>query len=173
MLLSLPRAYAADTADSSDLVCQASPPELKAAGLLKADRLSDLVTVPRWNRGDGGLCQSVVYEVTAPVTVYRLSACSKEGKPDYFNWWSLENPSGSASEYRRRNVMCSGWAVEMKTICRLRIGTRIAVGYGQRYDQCDGGLAASATLQVFVAGNPLEIEKQLDGCTTERGLTDP
>ena len=123
----------------------------------------------------GGLCGAVAYEVRKSVIVYRASAASRDKGPDFYNWWSLENPSGLASQYRKDNVMCNEWGVEMKTACKLRVGSKTAVGFGQSYAQCTGGqtLGASSRLQVYLSGTPADIEAQVEDCRVEPSLLQP
>jgi len=61
----------------------------------------------------------------------------------------------------------------MKTVCKLRVGTQIAVGFGQSYELCDGEkvLSASPALQVYVTGTRNDIKKQVKDCKVERGLS--
>ena len=125
--------------------------------------------------GGGGLCGAVAYQVERPVVVYRVSAWTPDSSPDYFNWWSFENPSGPATQYRRENVMCGEWSVAMKSVCKLSVGARIAVGVGQSYGHCADGrsLPASSTLQVYLAGTRQDLREQLQDCLVERGLDAP
>lgn len=147
-------------------------PMLNVDGLLLSK--SDML-VERSERapGDGGLCKAEIYEVVKPVVVYRLSGGSAGDDPSYFNRWSLENPSGSAADYRRRNVMCR-LPVSMKTVCLLKVGTKISVGFGQSLNCAgEGVVGRSLTLQVFVDGTTeADFKAQLAPCHTDKGLAE-
>lgn len=119
--------------------------------------------------GAGGLCAAREFEVTKPLKIYRVSGSTT---PDYYNWWTFDEPTGSASEYRSRNVMCAEWSVKMQTSCTLRAGTRIAVGYGQSLKGCGG---PSTTIQVFLAGDRSAVKESMekDSCHVEPSRLQP
>lgn len=167
--LAFASARAADAPAGEDQFCRQRP-ELHVDGLEPAVN-SGLSGIWPGRPEGGGLCEPAVYVATKPVTVYRLSQCTKDRSAHYFNWWSLENPSGSAQAYRAANVMCDVYPVALKTICPLKIGTQIVVGYGQSLT-CENGdkLGQSKTVQIFVAGSPAEIKEKMGVCYTEPGL---
>lgn len=137
-------------------------------GLAKSDGTAVLCQAVG-KEGAGGLRVASEYVVTKPLKVYRLSAWNT---PDYDRWWTFDLPTGSAAEYRVRNVMCSSWPVDYRTTCTLRVGTVIAIGQGQSLQGCGG---PSESIQVFVAGHGAEVEAQMEkgSCTTSPSLMDP
>jgi len=80
--------------------------KLKVSGLERIQNPT-LLDSSQHAAGGGGLCGAVLYEVKKPITVYRVSAWSQDKSPDYYNWWSFENPLGSSERYRKDNVMCN------------------------------------------------------------------
>lgn len=118
--------------------------------------------------GGGGLCAASEFVVTKPLTIYRLSAWHT---PDYDKWWTFELPSGSASEYRKRYVMGGDWPVNYRTTCTLKVGTTIAVGYGQS----SHARSASKAIQVFVAGDRDAVKAQMEdkSCDAVPSLMEP
>ena len=173
MMLTMSEVLAYEDPTSTRIVCQMTH-FVPVEGLKPVENPSLLGRSQRV-AGGGGLCGAVAYQVEKPVTVYRVSAWSPDKAPNYYNWWSFENPAGSADRYRKVNVMCNEWGVEMKTVCKLRVGALITVGFGQSYEHCDGGKSVSASpkLQVYVAGTPTDIKSQLEECSAEQGLIEP
>lgn len=172
--------FAAESAPADAPEACAAPPVVKASGLHRLPdddpRSRELLRLAGPGENGGGLCKGIVYEVREPLTVHRLSHPTAENTPDYFNWWSFDEPSVSAKQYRKDNVMCAGWGVAWKTTCTLAVGTLVAVGAGNGFT-CgpDEILPASPVAQIYVAGrNAAEIQQQTDGpCRATASLLPP
>ncbi len=173
MMLTMSEVLADEEPTLPGIVCRMTH-SIPVEGLKRVENPSLLDRSQRL-AGGGGLCGAFAYQVEKPVAVYRVSAWSSDKAPSYYNWWSFENPAGSAELYRKANVMCDEWGVDMKTLCKLRVGAVIAVGFGQSYEHCHGGKSVSASprLQIYIAGTPTDIKGQLEECSAERGLIEP
>jgi hypothetical protein len=172
--------FSAESTPADALEACAAPPVVKASELRRLPdddpRSQELLRLSGPGENGGGLCKGIVYEVREPLTVHRLSHPTADKTPDYFNWWSFDEPSVSAKQYRKDNVMCSGWGVAWKTSCTLTVGTLVAVGAGNGLT-CgpEEILPASPVAQIYVAGkNAAEIQKQTDGaCRATASLLPP
>ena len=100
--------------------------------------------------GQGNLCAAIAYEVRQRLKVHRLSNAAVVHRD---RWWTFTNPSGTAEQYRKDNVMCDTWSTRKKTTCQLEVGTHVAVGFGQSHtckDYGDRPFAASPKWQVYL-----------------------
>lgn len=101
--------------------------------------------------GQGGLCAGTVFEVVAPVRVYRVwsrsNPASRTGR-----WWTLTAPEGPRDRYREVYAICPEWSeLDAVVSCSLRVGVRVVVGPGQSANCAGGGsYPVSAAAQVFV-----------------------
>ncbi len=98
-----------------------------------AEGSGKLLQMAQQDEGEGGLLEPAqVYEVTAPgVVVYRAF---NESVPDsqFGNYWSFEQPEGTAVDHRRRYVVCPSWSpLDGLVSAELVEGARIVVGGGQ------------------------------------------
>lgn len=101
--------------------------------------------------GAGGLCTGQVFQVTQPLTVYRVWDASRSTSR-LGRWWSFEPPAGPVDAYRVKNEICPAWSsLDRVTQCHLKVGAQIAIGPGQSA-RCDDRLTypPSAEIQVFV-----------------------
>ncbi len=81
--------------------------------------------------GDGMLCTGKVFEVKAPVTVYRVWNGDKD-YTRYGRWWSFNKPHGPKDKYREENEICPSWSsLDRMSYCQLKVGSRVVVGPGQ------------------------------------------
>jgi hypothetical protein len=117
--------------------------------------------------GKGGLCIGQVYQVTQPVTVFRVwnkdKAYTKFGR-----WWSFNKPTGSREDYRKANDICPSWSeLNQVSQCKLKVGSHIVVGPGQSAQCKSMKLPKSPVNQVFVPNdsrnNHLLVEDCSDG----------
>ncbi|MGN6649303.1 hypothetical protein [Trinickia sp.] len=115
--------------------------------------------------GKGGLCMGEVYQVTQPLTVYRVWDASKPWS-QYGTWWSFNPPAGPRDVYRVKNEICPKWSkLDQVTQCRLKVGSEIVIGPGQsaQCDPPDTGIsyAPSAEIQVYVPNDNSDPSKEL------------
>jgi hypothetical protein len=175
---------------STNLISAAEPAESAgstepaAAALAVCDRPHDL-NLPQLKRiddpdlvrsatgavGQGNLCAAVAYEVRQRLTVHRLSNASVVNLD---RWWTFTNPSGTAEQYRKDNVMCDAWSTRKKTTCQLEVGTHVAIGFGQSHN-CRGygerPFAASQKWQVYLLPNKEgKFDTQVVNCEVGEGL---
>ncbi|PMS17649.1 hypothetical protein C0Z18_19520 [Trinickia dabaoshanensis] len=114
--------------------------------------------------GKGGLCMGQAYQVTQPLTVYRVWDSSKPWG-EFGKWWSFTPPAGPRDAYRVANEICPSWsALDRVTQCRLKVGSEIVIGTGQSAT-CDpkdnASYPPSAQIQVFVPNDNSNPGKQL------------
>ncbi|WP_206956273.1 hypothetical protein [Trinickia acidisoli] len=120
----------------------------------------------------GGLCMGLAYEVTQPLTVYRVWDSSKPWS-QYGSWWSFNPPAGPRDAYRRKNEICPSWsALDRVTQCRLKPGAEVVIGPGQsaQCDAKDGNISypPSAEMQVYVPNDNSDPSKLLvSNCVQE------
>lgn len=118
--------------------------------------------------GKGSLCTGKVFEVTKPVTVYRVWNKAK-AYTQLGRWWSFSTPKGPVSAYRAANAICPEWSdLDVVSECKLKPGVKIVVGPGQSATCEKGGFPASATNQVFVPNDTRDPANQkvlVDACT--------
>ena len=115
--------------------------------------------------GAGGLCRGKVFEVVAPVPVFRVWAAA--GVDSAFGrWWSLTEPEGPRDAYRIANGICREWsALDRASRCVLKAGARVVIGPGQSA-QCNAGLLAqSAVNQVYVPNDTRKNVLWVENCT--------
>lgn len=114
--------------------------------------------------GKGGLCMGEVFQVTQPLTVYRVWDSSKPWG-QYGTWWSFNPPAGPRDAYRVKNEICPTWSkLDQVTQCRLKVGSEIVIGPGQSA-QCDSadnniGYPPSAEIQVYVPNDNSDPSKE-------------
>lgn len=114
--------------------------------------------------GKGGLCMGEVFQVTQPLTVYRVWDSSKPWG-QYGMWWSFNPPTGPRDAYRVKNEICPAWSkLDQVTQCRLKVGSEIVIGPGQSA-QCDSadnniGYPPSAEIQVYVPNDNSDPSKE-------------
>jgi hypothetical protein len=115
--------------------------------------------------GDGGLCIGQVYQVTEPVTVYRVWNKDKD-YTKYGRWWSFNKPTGSRDEYRKANDICPSWSeLNQVSHCKLKVGSHIVVGPGQSA-QCKAmKLPKSPVNQVFVPNDSRNKQLFVEDCS--------
>lgn len=114
--------------------------------------------------GKGGLCMGEVYQVTQPLTVYRVWDSSKPWS-QFGKWWSFAPPAGPRDAYRVQNEICPTWSkLDQVTQCRLKVGSEIVIGPGQsaQCDPPDTGISypPSAEIQVFVPNDNSDPSKE-------------
>ena len=112
----------------------------------------------------GGLCMGAVFQVTQPLTVYRVWDSGRPGG-EYGIWWSFYPPAGPRDIYRIKNEICPSWSrLDRVTQCRLKIGSEIVIGPGQsvQCDKRDGdvGYPQSVDIQVYVPNDPSDPGKR-------------
>ena len=115
--------------------------------------------------GAGGLCSGKVFEVVAPVPVFRVWAAA--GVDSAFGrWWSLTEPEGPRKAYRAANGICREWStLDRASRCLLKAGARVVIGPGQSA-QCNAGLLAqSAVNQVYVPNDTRNNVLWVEHCT--------
>lgn len=116
--------------------------------------------------GEGKLCMGAVYEVTEPVTVYRVWTAAKP-YTQIGGWWSFDAPQGPADAYRAANAICPEWsALDMVSRCTVKVGAHLVVGPGQSAT-CEGGVAygQSPVNQVFIANDTRIDQVFVEDCT--------
>jgi hypothetical protein len=115
--------------------------------------------------GKGGLCIGQVYQVTQPVTVFRVWNKDK-AYTKYGRWWSFNEPTGSREEYRKANDICPSWSeLNQVSHCKLKVGSHIVVGPGQSA-QCKAmKLPKSPVNQVFVPNDSRNNQLFVEECT--------
>ncbi len=116
--------------------------------------------------GAGKLCVGQVYEVTEPVTVYRVWTADK-AYTQYGGWWSFANPEGPVDAYREANAICPEWSnLDVMSSCTVKVGARIVIGPGQSAT-CEGGAAypQSAVNQVFIPNDTRVDKLFVEACT--------
>lgn len=126
----------------------------------------DLLAQAVGEPGAGKLCLGAVYEVTAPVTVYRLWTADK-AYTQIGGWWSFEEPTGTVEDYREANAICPEWNdLDRVSRCQVKIGAHLVVGPGQSAT-CDGGTgyAQSAVNQVFIPNDTRIDQVFVEDCT--------
>jgi hypothetical protein len=115
--------------------------------------------------GKGGLCMGEVFQVTQPLTVYRVWDSSKPWS-QFGKWWSFNPPAGPRDAYRIDNEICPAWSkLDQVTQCRLKVGSEIVIGPGQSA-QCDAtdnnvSYPPSAAIQVYVPNDNSDPSKEL------------
>lgn len=116
--------------------------------------------------GQGKLCTGRVYQVTAPITVYRVWTAAK-AYTQLGGWWSLTAPVGPAQAYRADNAICAEWsALDTVSSCTIKLGTHIVIGPGQSADcEGDADYAQSATNQVFIPNDTRKGQLFVGDCT--------
>ncbi|WP_189691035.1 hypothetical protein [Pseudorhodoferax aquiterrae] len=178
VLLSVSLGLATKTAQSGESaeatgtaleVCN-RPHDLKLPQLKRVED-AELVRSATGAIGQGNLCGAVAYEVRQRLTVYRLSNAPVVHRD---RWWTLTDPSGTAEQYRKDNVMCDAWFTQKKTTCQLEVGTHVAVGFGQSHS-CEGfgdrPFAASSKWQVYlVPDKDGKFDTQAVDCKVGDGL---
>ncbi|MGG1949032.1 hypothetical protein AB1286_30205 [Trinickia sp. NRRL B-1857] len=114
--------------------------------------------------GKGGLCMGEAYQVTQPLTVYRVWDTAKPWS-ELGKWWSFAPPAGPRDAYRVKNEICPSWsALDQVTQCRLKVGSEIVIGPGQSA-ACDPkdnvNYPPSAEIQVYVPNDNSNPGKEL------------
>lgn len=115
--------------------------------------------------GKGKLCTGRVYEAVGPVTVYRVWHAART-YTEFGRWWSFSPPSGPAAAYREQNAICPEWsALDVVSVCTVKIGARFVVGPGQSA-RCEGGVAypKSAVNQVYIPNDTRAGKVFVEGC---------
>lgn len=140
----------AQSTDNSDAACPAytfNPPAgLKA---LPNEALPERAKMPPTK---GGVCAGMVYEVTEPVTVYRVYSADKSNSL-YGGWWAFTVPQGPRDAYRKKYNICPSWSeLNLMSHCTVKVGTKITVGPGQSAycKTIDETLPASSGIQVYI-----------------------
>lgn len=141
--------------------------EVPAAGL-KPTRDSALYKQAVDEPNAGSLCTAQVFEVTQPITVYRVWNKAK-AYTQLGRWWSFTKPVGPVEAYRKENAICKEWSdLDVVSECKLKVGAKIVVGPGQSAACKETTYPASATNQVFVPNDTKDPAKQVvwvEGCT--------
>jgi hypothetical protein len=118
--------------------------------------------------GDGYLCTGKVFEVTKPVTVYRVWNKSKPATR-LGRWWSFSTPRGPVEAYRTAYCMCAEWSpLDVMSECKIKVGARVVVGPGQSATCAKTSYPASATNQVFIPNDtrdPAHPRLFVEGCS--------
>ena len=138
-----------------------SPPK----GLKEVKDASFNATPPLDKTDNGKLCKAKVFEVVSPVTVYRVWNKSK-AYTEKGQWWSFSRPKGPVSQYRHDNEICPEWSdLDMLTQCKLKVGSKIAVGPGQSAKCATLTYPKSAVNQVFVPNDGRKGVFHVDNCS--------
>jgi hypothetical protein len=114
---------------------------------------------------DGKLCSGKVFEVTAPVKVYRVWSVDK-AYTAYGGWWSFNQPTGTRASYQVQNNICPEWsALDIEHACFLKVGAQIVVGTGQSA-KCESEiLKKTAVNQVYVPNDTRKDILLVDNCS--------
>lgn len=100
--------------------------------------------------GKGKLCIAKVFEAVSPVTVYRVWNSTK-AYTEFGSWWSFSVPKGPEAAYRDANAICPEWSdLDRLSVCKIKVGARVAVGPGQSADCATVKYAKNRTNQVFI-----------------------
>lgn len=114
--------------------------------------------------GKGKLCMARIYEVVAPMKVYRVWN-SEKSYSEFGQWWSFAKPTGPLEAYRAQNAICPEWsALDRVTVCEIKVGTRIAIGPGQSAKCTTAEYEKSAVNQVFIPNDTRENKVFVDNC---------
>jgi len=121
--------------------------------------------------GEGKLCAGRVYQVTAPLTVYRVWNRSKSYSL-YGRWWSLTRPTGPRAKYRKANDICPSWSELNEMIaCTVIPGSRLVIGPGQSLTCKDMTLPASPVNQVYIPNDSRNNILHVENCTEGEAMT--
>lgn len=140
--------------------------ELPAEGLRRVEDPA-LLAQALGRADEGKLCAGAVYEVTAPLTVYRVWQADR-GYTALGRWWTFARPSGTREAYRAAYAICPEWsALDRVNRCEVPAGTRLVVGVGQSA-RCESGavLPRSASTQVFIDNDTRQSRVLVTGCET-------
>lgn len=119
--------------------------------------------------GKGQLCMGAVFEVTGPVTVYRVWTASKPWS-ELGRWWSLQPPEGPVEQYRADNAICPEWSeLDQASVCQLVIGSRFVMGPGQSATCKSTSLPQSATNQVYIDNDTRQDRVFVEQCQPFEG----
>ncbi len=114
--------------------------------------------------GKGKLCMTRVFEVVAPLKVYRVWN-SQKSYTEFGKWWSFDKPAGSVATYREQNAICPEWSdLDRLTVCEIKVGARFAVGPGQSATCASTKYEKSAVNQVFIPNDTREQKVFVDHC---------
>lgn len=112
----------------------------------------------------GKLCMTRVYEVVAPVKVYRVWN-SQKTYTEFGKWWSFAKPAGPVDAYREQNAICPEWSdLDRLTVCEIKVGSRFAVGPGQSAKCNSTTYQKSKVNQVFIPNDTRENKVFVDHC---------
>jgi hypothetical protein len=114
--------------------------------------------------GKGKLCMARVFEVVAPLKVYRVWN-SQKTYTELGKWWSFAKPVGPVETYREQNAVCPEWsALDRLTVCELKVGARFAAGPGQSATCETAKYEKSSVNQVFIPNDTRENKVFVDHC---------
>lgn len=114
--------------------------------------------------GKGKLCMTRVFEVIAPIKVYRVWN-SQKSYTELGKWWSFSKPAGPVDVYREQNAICPEWSdLDRVSVCELKIGSHFAVGPGQSATCAATKYEKSAVNQVFIPNDTREEKVFVDHC---------
>jgi hypothetical protein len=114
--------------------------------------------------GKGKLCMTRVYEVTAPIKVYRVWN-SQKSYTELGKWWSFSKPVGPVASYREQNAICPEWSeLDRLSVCELKVGAHFALGPGQSATCNEAKYEKSPVNQVFIPNDTREQKVFVDHC---------
>lgn len=114
--------------------------------------------------GKGKLCMARIFEVVAPMKVYRVWNSAKS-YTEFGQWWSFAKPVGPVETYREQNAVCPEWsALDRVTVCELKVGARFAIGPGQSAKCTSTQYEKSAVNQLFIPNDTREDKLFVDHC---------
>jgi hypothetical protein len=114
--------------------------------------------------GKGKLCMTRVYEVIAPIKVYRVWN-SQKTYTELGKWWSFTKPAGPVDAYREQNAICPEWSdLDRVSVCELKVGSHFAVGPGQSATCAATKYEKSPVNQVFIPNDTREQKVFVDHC---------
>jgi hypothetical protein len=114
--------------------------------------------------GKGKLCMTRVFEVVAPIKVYRVWN-SQKSYTELGKWWSFSKPAGPVDTYREQNAICPEWSdLDRVSVCELKVGAHFAVGPGQSAACTSTKYEKSAVNQVFIPNDTREQKVYVDHC---------
>jgi hypothetical protein len=115
--------------------------------------------------GQGKLCDGQVFQVTQPVTVYRVWNSDKSYTV-YGKWWSFDLPEGPKQKYRKDNGICPSWStLNRMSSCSIKIGSIIVIGPGQSAKCEQMTYAKSAVNQVFIPNDSRNNVLHVENCS--------
>jgi hypothetical protein len=114
--------------------------------------------------GKGKLCMTRIFEVVAPIKVYRVWN-SQKSYTEFGKWWSFAKPMGPVEAYREQNAICPEWSdLDRVTVCEIKVGARFAVGPGQSAMCASTQYEKSSVNQVYIPNDTREEKVFVDHC---------